>query len=45
MQQIAINTPQTQQATYTSLVIKNEAIQKIILFTAMLTCFVIAVNI
>lgn len=45
MQHLAINTTQTTQATYTSLVIKNEAIQKIILFTAMLACFVVAVNI
>jgi|GEM_PF-4228843 len=45
MQQATISTAQTSQPTYTSLVAKNEALQKIILFTAMLTCFVVAVNI
>ncbi|MCB0696234.1 MAG: hypothetical protein KDC07_02650 [Chitinophagaceae bacterium] len=45
MQQVTFTTAPANQATYTNAIVKKEAIQKIIVFTAMLTCFVLAVNI
>jgi len=45
MQQIAFTPTLAKEAPYTATIVRKEAIQKIILFVAMLACLVLAVNI
>lgn len=45
MQHITYATEIAQQATYTNSIVKKEATKKIFMFTAILACLVLAINI